>query len=206
MKMNNKKIVEDYIREKFLTDGYEIITMDTISSKLKFSKKTIYKYYNSKEDLFRNIIFSDIKNTYQKLVILLQANDSMFEKVNRLYEIIRNHIILFNDESLVKMKKEFPQLWKEILLFRKKKVLPLINVLLDHSKKHFIISNYPNELIIKLFSSALSLSTYKKVAIQKNGECHSASDMIFEILLNGILTKKGKKLLAINKRMGNENS
>ncbi len=204
MKKINKGTIEKFIQEKFLTDGYEKLRMDEISKKLKCSKKTIYKYYSSKEQLYRNIILAELENSYKELVILIQADNPMFEKVNKLKEIIKNHIVFLADDSLTNIKNEFPRLWKEILFIRGDKVLPLINVLLTHSMKHFIISDYPNELIIRLFSSALALSGSKKTMIQNKGQYQQTFDMIFEILLNGILTKKGKKLLAINKRMKNE--
>ncbi len=204
MKKINKGTIEKFIRERFLTDGYEKLRMDEISKKLKCSKKTIYKYYSSKEQLYRNIILAELENSYKELVILIQADNPMFEKVNKLKEIIKNHIVFIADDSLTNIKSEFPRLWKEILFIRGDKVLTLINVLLTHSMKYFIISDYPNELIIRLFSSALALSGSKKTMIQNKGQYQQTFDMIFEILLNGILTKKGKKLLAINKRMKNE--
>ena len=42
--------------EMFLKSGYSKVTMDEIASNLGMSKKTLYKYFSSKEELVKEII------------------------------------------------------------------------------------------------------------------------------------------------------
>jgi len=44
------KIIE-LTEEKFFRDGFYKTTMDEVASELKMSKKTIYKFFPSKDDL-----------------------------------------------------------------------------------------------------------------------------------------------------------
>ena len=81
------------------------------------------------------------------------------------------------------------------------KILPLINLIINHSKKHKIINNISNELIIKLFNHSLTTATDKSFLIHNNLTQEAVFKTIFNILLNGMLTKKGKKLLTINQRI-----
>ena len=50
-----------YAKSLFLKEGFYKITMDNLASGLKVSKKTIYKYFGSKELLVESIVES-IKN------------------------------------------------------------------------------------------------------------------------------------------------
>lgn len=51
---------EDIIRaaeELFFERGYERVTMDEISRKAEYSKRTVYAYFQSKEQIFHGILF-----------------------------------------------------------------------------------------------------------------------------------------------------
>ncbi|KUO61500.1 hypothetical protein APF79_01535 [bacterium BRH_c32] len=196
-----KILINNYTRDKMMIEGYKKITLEEIASNLSISKKSIYRVFPSKKELAGSIFINELTNAYNGIILLMQEKSSMIEKVEKLSEMIGNYIRLFNEQSLNNLKREYPELWKEIILFRKERVLPLINNLLNHSKKHDIIIDYSNELIIKLFSSALTISTERSYLMQNSYDYKSVFNSIFEILLNGIFTKKGKKLLAINKRM-----
>jgi AcrR family transcriptional regulator len=201
-----KDLITDFISDRLMSDGYKKITLEEITSNLAISKKTVYKVFSSKEELARSIFIGELNNAYNGLIQVLQEKSSIVTKIEKLSKIIENYIRLFNETSLNNLRKEFPSLWKEIVLFRKERVLPLINVFLNHSKKHNLIVDYDNELIIKLFSTSLTISTEKSNLKNKKSTYQYVFQSIYEILLNGIMTKKGKKLLAINKRNRNENN
>ena len=201
-----KTLISDFISDKMMEEGYKKITLEEITSNLAISKKTVYKVFSSKEEIASSIFIGELTKAYRGLIQLIQEKSSMVTKIENLSGMIGNYIRLFNDASLNNLKKEYPNLWKEIVLFRKARVIPLINILLNHSKKHDLVVDYPNELIIKLFSTSLTISTEKSYLIHNKLDYQSVYKSIFDILLSGILTKKGKKLLAINKRMKNENN
>ena len=133
--------------------------------------------------------------------MLVQEKSPMFDKVEKLADLVASYIILFSEESLQKLKKEFPDIWKKIVFFRMSKILPLINHIINHSKKHKIINNISNELVINLFNNSLTTATDKSFLIHNNLTQEAVFKTIFNILLNGMLTRKGKKLLTINQRI-----
>lgn len=197
-------LIFNFVNEKMTEEGFRKITLEEITVSLGISKKTIYNIFSTKEELIRRIFHEELTKAYKGLIGLLQEKDSMIKKIENLARMIENYIRLFNDESLNNLRKEYPKLWKEIVLFRKERVMPLINLLLNHSKKHNLIVDYPNELVIKLFSTSLAISTEKKYLVHNSMDYKSVFQSIFDILLKGILTKKGKKLLTINQRIQNE--
>jgi len=204
--IKTKQEIQNYITKKFLSEGFNKIPVAEISSKVKISKKTIYKNYFNKEEIISEFFKVILNDAYQQLVFLIQSNNRMVEKVERLAEIIKKYLHVFDDESFHNLKREFPSIWFEILVARKRKFIPLLNLLINHSKKHRLIIEFPNELLIKYFSVSLGLLSGKKTLNNFSLSYDKTFNDLFEILLNGILTKKGKKLLAINKRINNENN
>lgn len=201
-----KTIISDFILTHYYANGYRKFTLDAVAHSTGISKKTIYKIFSGKEEILRTILIGKLNDAYNNLILLLQEKSSMIQKIYELSGIIEKYIFLFNEESLNHLKKEFPNLWTEIILFRKHKVVPLFYFLLNHAKKHNLIIGYSNELIIKLFSSSLDISVDKNFLSHNKFSQQSVYRDVFDILVNGLLTKKGKKLLAINKRMKNENN
>ncbi|MFA6596121.1 MAG: TetR/AcrR family transcriptional regulator [Ignavibacteriaceae bacterium] len=196
-----RELIPGYVLGKMINAGYQKITLEEITVDLAISKKTIYKEFSTKEELLNFVFLSELTKAYQKLVVLVQEKSPMFDKVEKLADLVASYIILFSEESLQKLKKEFPGIWKKIVSFRMSKILPLINHIINHSKKHKIINNISNELVINLFSNSLTAATDKSFLIHNNLTQESVFKTIFNILLNGMLTQKGKKLLTINQRI-----
>lgn len=203
-KSKYRTLVEEFVHSRLIDNGYRRIALEEITNNLSISKKTIYKVYKSKSEITRSIMMGQLFNIYQNLILLLQEDNTMIQKVEKLSAIIEKYIPLFNEESLKRLRKDYPDLWKEVLSFRKEKVVPLMNLLLNHSKKHGLIQDYSNGLIIELFSSSLTISTEKNFLAQNKMDFQTAFRIIFDIVLNGIITRKGRKLLAINQRIKNE--
>lgn len=192
------------IENKFSVDGFQKISMNQLAKELHISKKTIYKNFILKENLIRKVLVEKISFAYTIIITNIQAKSNIVEKFVELSHMIQEHFVLFNNDSLQLLKHYHPNLANEIITFRNERVIPLIKLLLRVGRKKKIISDTPDEIIIKVFTTSLGSiaqmkNNFYKASYQKTFEA------AFEMLLNGILTKKGKQLL-INKRINNESN
>jgi len=119
--------------------------------------------------------------------------------------MIKDYFVIFKGESLNRLKHYHLKLANEIITFKNERVIPLIKLLLRDGRKQKIILDIQDEIIIRAFTSSLSSIAEKKNNGNDNLSYHIAFITAFNMLLNGILTKKGKQLL-INKRINNENN
>ncbi|MFA3781476.1 TetR/AcrR family transcriptional regulator [Melioribacteraceae bacterium 4301-Me] len=198
-----EKII-NLLNNKFSQKGYHKFTMDELASELHVSKKTIYRSFPTKEELLRKMLIDKLSFAYTVIVSNIQAQTNVVEKFIEFSKIIQEYFVLFNDESLYRLKHYYPKLADEIINLKKERVIPLIKLLLRVGRKKKIILDIPDNIIIKVFTAALSSisqmkKSYNEIEYQKTFES------AFELLLNGILTKKGKQLL-INKRINNESN
>ncbi|MGI6585317.1 MAG: TetR/AcrR family transcriptional regulator [Gracilibacteraceae bacterium] len=71
--------------ELFLKFGYNAVTVDRIADEAGISKMTIYKYFNSKEDLLIEVIRKDIEHHADEIMRLIGESSSSIERIELLY-------------------------------------------------------------------------------------------------------------------------
>lgn len=84
----------DAAEEVFFSKGYETATMDDVAKKAEFSKRTVYVYFNSKEQLY----FEIMVRGYRILIEMIEAAfvDAKNENVIERIKLIGNTLYHFN--------------------------------------------------------------------------------------------------------------
>ena len=188
----------------YSAEGFQKIPMKKLAKELRISKKTIYRIFTSKAELVKRVLVEKLRYAYTTIVAVIQAKTNIVEKFIGLSNMIQEHFVLFNEESLKLLAHYHPNLAEEIFKFRNERVIPLVKLLLRVGRKKKIISDTPDEIIIKVFTTSLGSIAQMKNKFDK-ASYQKTFKAAFEMLLTGILTKKGKQLL-INKRINNENN
>jgi len=185
----------NYLNQKFQSTGFRNFSVEDVSSKLHISKKTIYKIFGSKEGLIRSVLIGQLSVALSEVVKIIQEKSNIIEKFVDLSNMVKQYFSVFNDASLKRLSYNFPQLAEYIEQFRIHRVIPLINMLFQIGKKKNMILDIPQEIILKIFTSTLATITESKPEKDSSYSYHQIFRHAFYILLNGILTKKGKQLL-----------
>jgi AcrR family transcriptional regulator len=68
-------------RKLFFERGFKDVTVANIAKKAELSKGSIYLYFNSKEEIYTQILFSDIEKFNRKLAHLFQNGKSATELI-----------------------------------------------------------------------------------------------------------------------------
>jgi len=212
MRNTKKQITRSEVEEKLINlldeklsrNGFEKFSMDELASELHISKKTIYKSFPTKEELIRKLYLEKLNYAYSVIVTNIQAQSNIVEKFVELSKMIQEHLVLFNDVSMLQLKHYHPKLVNELISFRNERVIPLIKLLLRVGRKKKLVNDIDDEIIIKVFTTSLGEITQLKKNYEQI-EYQKIYETAFEMLLNGILTKRGRQLL-INKRIKNESN
>lgn len=131
-KFNDSKFVAilDRIVDLFFEFGIRNLNMDDISSHLKISKKTLYQYFKSKEDLIEHLFaydsfkwdkkISEIKiDEINAIDILIQVSTFIYDEMSRLnpklkFEMKKYYEPTFNRFMIEKQNHIFSQLSKNM--------------------------------------------------------------------------------------------
>lgn len=99
--------------ELFFKLGFKTVTMDQISIELSISKKTIYKYYETKEHLVKEtaeLFNQQIYNSVNKIVL------KNYNAIEENFEMLQEVYAFKESSSLLELKKYYPILYRDLVL------------------------------------------------------------------------------------------
>lgn len=80
-KLNRQNYIMNIAERLFIKYGYERTTMDEIAQQAEFSKTTLYKYFNSKDELLFLMHLRDAKKGYNFLKKCTRMGKNGFQKL-----------------------------------------------------------------------------------------------------------------------------
>ncbi len=138
-----REILLSEIEGLFFQFGIRGITMDDISRELGKSKKTLYKYFASKEELIRELLIlrlgSDAKKIQEVIDSPLNAIDKMFSISNEITSKMKQ----MNPSLMSDLKKHYRETWEIIEKYKNEFIFKMI---LDNIKQGQEEDIYRNDL------------------------------------------------------------
>ena len=196
MNQDRQRILE-HSRELFLHEGFNKTTMDEIAGRLKISKKTIYKNFASKDELVREALMSFILGNHKKLNDLVNSDCNAVEKSFKMFNFVGAMLIQISENFLNDVRNFMPDLWKEIDKVRTKILSSNLKSIIDQGQTEgYFIDTQKSDTLVILFIVSIRgvINPYSLIENKLNPA--KAAESIIELLLNGILTDKGRKLFA----------
>lgn len=92
-------------RKLFFEKGFKTVTVESIARKAELSKGSIYLYYNSKEEIYTQILLIDIEKFHERIAGLPAEGQSAAEALGKLAEIYVDFFL--NDRELFRILMNF---------------------------------------------------------------------------------------------------
>lgn len=86
-----------YAEEKFSKEGFFKISMDEIAREMQISKKTIYKYFFSKEKLVEAIVDDVISYINLEINNIIESDESVVTKFVKILNVYIHRILPYSD-------------------------------------------------------------------------------------------------------------
>lgn len=189
---DQNKIVE-LTEEKFFRDGFYKTTMEEIASELRMSKKTIYKFFPSKDDLIHSIAKFFMNRMKSKILPALQSDKNAIEKLGDLINILAKASDKISAARMEELKRHYPSIWNEIDNFRTEMMFGNITKVIDQGKKEGLFVDYPTNIIMNVLVASVRSIVNPDFIMNNNYSIIEAARYAFRIVISGILTDKGKK-------------
>lgn len=195
-----EKIIEQ-IEDKLFNEGFYKTTMDDVASELGMSKKTIYKFFPSKDDLVMAIAKHFMERMKSKILPALNSDKNAIEKLGDLINILAKGSEKISQKRMEEMKKHFPEIWIEIDKFRTQMMFGNITRVIDQGKKEGLFIDYPTNIIMNILVVSVRTIVTPDFILNNNFSIIEAARYAFKIIIGGIVTEKGKKVFnqTINK-------
>ncbi|HSL87920.1 MAG TPA: TetR/AcrR family transcriptional regulator [Ignavibacteriaceae bacterium] len=194
------KIIEQ-TEEKFFRDGFYKTTMDEVATELRMSKKTIYKFFPSKDDLIMAIAKHFMNRMKNKILPALSSNKNAIEKLADLINILAKASEKISTKRMEEIKRHYPGLWIEIDRFRTEMMFGNITKVIDQGKKEGLFIDYPTNIVMNVLVASVRNIVNPDFILNNNFSIIEAARYAFRIIIGGIVTDKGKKIFnkTINK-------
>lgn len=183
----------EYSAKKFMENGFYKTSMDEIASELGMSKKTLYKYFDSKSDLVQQVAVNFIE-TQKKWVdeIIMDRKTDIIEKLILLTKRNTDRTRMVNEKWHNDIRLHEPKLHKYCEKFQNESISRIATELIKQGKKEKVIEDYPPALIVES-TNILLRNLFSMEYISGSGySIDTIFTFIVNLLLNGVLTPRGK--------------
>ena len=199
--MDDKNKIIEMTEEKFFRDGFYKTTMDEVASELKMSKKTIYKFFPSKDYLVTAIARHFMEGLKSKILPALNSEKNAIEKLAELNYILAKVSTKVSTKRMDEIKRHLPKLWNEIDAFRTKMMFLNITKVIDQGKAEGLFIDYPTPIIMNTLVSSVRAIVNPEFILNNNFSISEAALFVFKVVIGGIVTDKGRKVFnqTINK-------
>lgn len=128
-------------REKFLASGFSKVTVDEIATDLGMSKKTVYKFFPTKEDLLRGVLRSIMLFMENRLEKIVSSDDPFETKLANVLMLIGGLVRRIRQPFLLDMKRTAPRLWEELEVFRRDHMFPKVKRIFEQAKHEGVLKS-----------------------------------------------------------------
>ncbi|MFA5010516.1 MAG: TetR/AcrR family transcriptional regulator [Ignavibacteria bacterium] len=190
--VERKKIMV-FADKLFREAGLYKTSMDELSSLMHISKKTIYRYFPSKENLVREIVKFWLESSTERVDKIVRGKTDVVTKFIRLLEDYSCEFTQLGEKAISDLQIHYPDVWTSIESFREEKIIFYVKKLFRQGFREKYITKIPVEIVIVSVSASISSVVNPKFLMVNNFSTAEALKHVLELHLKGIITEKGRK-------------
>ena len=187
------KILE-FCETLFMQHGFQRTTMDDIAKELRMSKKTIYKHFKTKTDLVRAVFIRIRNDLASQIETIVNGENNIMAKLYQISGIFSMRVAAISSNWLNDLRLFAPDIWREVEEFRLKVMQKNLILLIKQGKAEGFIEDYPDPIILGVIISSVQGIVTPEFVLNNNLSFQKAGTLTLDLVFNGILTKKGRKI------------
>lgn len=199
--VTEKEKILYFTHAKFITEGFYKTTMDEIARDLQMSKKTIYKHFDSKEELLENVCGMRMKLMEEFLDEVVESDEDAITKFLKIIHKQKSMSMNCSPVWFRDLEVHAPHLSREFAKVRQEKVTKIMSKLLEQGKKEKVVEHVPVDIIITALNGAIEAVTHADFVLNSKYSFHEAMRITAEIFFNGFLTELGKEKFSNTKKL-----
>lgn len=186
--MNKKDKIVYAFYEMANKQGFRRATMDELAVQAGVSKRTIYRYFESKEAVVEAVIELFLNRIGTEMDEVLSADSGPEQTLERMLSVFGNTGKFINPVIMEDLIAHYPHFWEKIANYRMKRVHLLIDILLRENK-HEQMHKYDPSIVTALVISAVQTILNPEFILKNSLTFEKAFEQLAEILKYGLLNK-----------------
>jgi AcrR family transcriptional regulator len=188
-----ERIVEA-ARERFFSMGVSQVTMEELAHDLGMSKKTVYKFFNSKDDLVKAVL-DDVKEEVERNICRITENNEMdfVQKLKTTMTFLALHYSKWSPALVQDLRRNAPHVWKEIEAYRSQKMEGCGNEIRQGIELGVFRADVDPQLVMRLFSHAIQTMVHPDMLSQIPYSAGQVYETIVKIIYGGMFTDEARR-------------
>ena len=182
--------------ELFLQAGIKSVTMDDIARHLGMSKKTIYHFFNDKNDLVIALVKKKLEEDECQINKIIEESANVIEEMINMMKCSEEIFSRINPIVIHDMQKYHPDAWSEFQKFKADVLVKTLEELLTKGiKQGFIRPEIDVKILAKMRVNQVEMGFNASIFPVAQFSTWRVQYQLLEHFNYGICTIKGHKLL-----------
>ena len=197
--IDQKFIIVERAFESFMQEGPKNFTIESLASDLGMSKKTIYKYFPTKDFLIDKIfeLFTDsIKRKFQSIA---NSDENPVIKFNLVTNYLFKKIMHIPSRTIMEVKIRYPHIWKKMEQFRLENIMLFAEFFKDAQKQGLAKSEIDMDKAAIIFINLINSTFQPEFFIENNIAPVDAIKLFMQMITEGIFIQPTEKKQNQNK-------
>lgn len=144
--MNTEERIVKAFKQMARNQGFNAIRMEELATKAGITKKTIYSYFTSKQDITEKVVGAFISDVTYKVENIMNKSDLIENIASTVESLLKDGAFLFNIQSLQDLQIYYPETWQRIEDFRINMIGSVVDVIYKRTKKKWVLEMEPRIL------------------------------------------------------------
>jgi len=179
--------------EQLITDGIRSFTVENLAGCLCMSKKTIYKFFPTKEALIDKIVSYRLSKIESEIKQVLESDSNPIHQFLGVMEVFYHATTKIKIERIGELKNRYPKMWKRIETFRLNRREDFYSILKNAQKQGLVRENLDIDLIATIYTNLINSTFQPEFFIENSLTPHKVLPAFVDIVSGGLLSKDGQK-------------
>lgn len=175
-------------RDKFFSGGFSKITVDEIATDLGMSKKTVYKFFPSKDELLKGVVEFMTARVRRQIDAVIASNNPFEQKLAEILAIAGQVTKRINPAFLEDVRRNLPGVWAHIEEFRRVQIFAKVKILMQQAKDEGVLRQEIDvDMFYEVFFHAMQGIVNPETLSRSSFSADEAFRGIFRILFLGAM-------------------
>ena len=184
--------------QEFMQYGFSRISMDDLAIRMGMSKKTLYKYYPSKEELVKAVL-EVRKQRVGELMSFIETKvpkHAFGEKIVQVSQKVAEFLSEIQPHVMFDLKKSFPLIFDDFDTFRKASIVKGFTIALNEGRASGVFrDDIPIELAVHMHLTLISTMMNPEYLSSQQYTPLQVFTMILRCTMEGLCTNKGRSIV-----------
>ncbi|MHB8183880.1 MAG: TetR/AcrR family transcriptional regulator [Candidatus Desulforudaceae bacterium] len=179
-------------RELSMDKGLKAVTMDELAAHAGVSKRTLYRYFPSKQALVEALVDDLLTGFGREIETMLEGPLSPIEKIRFIISFITERVLVLRPVIIADIQRYYPTAWDRIDRFRMQRIHYMGELIAEGQKRGEFRPIDPR-IVVNAIVAAVRATATPDFVISHGLTMSATIDQLFSLILYGIASDRSKQ-------------